>query len=264
MDTPKEESREGELFGELLESLGTAHEAVGDRRLTGFLAMRGRNWSRELMVVGRATNGWQHEEDCWRASDLAHSARRADVIEKVIRSVRTRDGSCPMLWVRNRWRNSGYDAEMRTSYNTARSAFWRVTRAVVGQLNLADVDGPTWPSLLIWTNLYKVSPQDGGNPTSRLCRVQFEHCVRLLSEELSNSKPRRVLVLTGIDWAGPFLERLGVETTPFESGVYVEARGSLRLEGGESPTLFVISKHPQRKKEIALTEEIVRAFTLGV
>ena len=47
------------LFAErILAPIGKAAPTLPDRKLSGFLAAKGSKYSNELMVVGRATNGW--------------------------------------------------------------------------------------------------------------------------------------------------------------------------------------------------------------
>ncbi len=124
-----------------------------------------------------------------------------------------------MQWVSDQWGIS----EPKT-YNTKRSAFWRVIRQVTGRLGIADIETDEWPSHLIWSNLYKIAPLDGGNPGEQLCRFQYDQCLKCLMQEIMGWKPRRILFLTGIGWANSFLEDLHQKKNP---GGYVEAVGEL-------------------------------------
>lgn len=68
-----------------------------------------------------------------------------------------------MLWVKDGWGATD-------RYNTKRSAFWRAVRGVVEGLGISDVEHDTWSSHLVWSNLYKLSPADGGNPSDPSAR----------------------------------------------------------------------------------------------
>ena len=73
----------------------------------------------------------------------------------------------------------------------------RVTRETVGRLGIADISTRSWPSTLCWTNLYKISPFAGGNPSRSLADAQLDKCIQILKIEVSDWKPRRLLFLTG-------------------------------------------------------------------
>jgi len=162
--------------------------------------------------------------------------------------------NCPMSWVTKCW-GGGED------YNTRKSAFWRVIRATVGRLRIADInaDGSAWPSQLVWSNLYKIAPAAGGNPNNQLQRAQFEGCLQLLHWEIETFKPKRLLFLTGLAWAGPFLEHAWCDNLPVEGQVFIEAKGYVMA--GPEPASCVIASHPQGKNERNWVDEVVAAFS---
>ena len=98
--------------------------------------------------------------------------------------------------------------------------------------------GDRWPSSLAWSNLYRVTGQRAGNPSAPLARLQRAGCTALLAADLHTLAPRRLLLLTGGDWAAPFTEALGMRLTP-GGGVGVAARGDW------GPTRVVVADHPQ-------------------
>lgn len=213
--------------------------------------MSGQAYSGELMVVGRAVNGWFDEI---APSELGDEARRRQYAEQVHQSVTKKtDGACPMCWITDYWGAA-------KGYNTKRSAFWQGIRAVVAGLNIADVNDRVkpWPSHLLWSNLYKVSPADGGNPPAELCRVQFDGCLKLLRWELEHYKPRRILFLTGRDWADPFLD--WIDRRQPDGCFFVEGAGRVRCTSNHT-AVCVIAKHPQGKNRTKWTNEVVSAFT---
>ena len=219
-------------------------------QVTGFLSMKGDRYDHKLMVVGRAVNGWTqgilpHE----LAEPLASERYAAEVFDSVAGS-----GRCPMTWVTDCWGNSG------SNYNTKRSAFWRVIRAVVGETDIANINEGDWPSHLVWSNLYKVAPANGGNPDTTLCDIQFSGCLSLLEIELSNYCPYRLLLLTGLAWAEPFLQHISPGFKRV-SNSYVEAIGQFNLASGIT-TKVVVAAHPQGKQEGEWVKEVMEAFNV--
>ena len=150
---------ETRIFEKLLIHIGKNNQYLpNDIPLTSFLAMEGNLYNQELMVIGRAVNGWVEK---WSPNELLDTNKIKDIVDKTLTSV-SDHSDCPMSWVSGLWGNT------EAPYNTKRSAFWRVIRQVVGHLEIADIDKPDWPSILTWSNLYKVSPWERGNPSSKL------------------------------------------------------------------------------------------------
>ena len=150
-----------------------------------------------------------------------------------------------MTWVSECWGS-------RQGYNTKKSAFWRVTRELVHRLGIADVGKKDWPSHIAWSNLYKVSPDKGGNPTEALKEAQFPYCAKILAAEIRELKPRRVVFLTGWQWAKRFLGELGVNSSISCAGGLLEASG--RLPSGSD---FVVLPHPQGKPQKEIVKLLV-------
>ncbi|MBE0417911.1 MAG: hypothetical protein IBX63_09120 [Coriobacteriia bacterium] len=242
---------ERDLFTrEVLAPIGASAGQLADKKLAGFLAMEGHLYRNELMVVGRAVNGWGSDIV---PSKLARPVEAAAVADEVMSSVNGA-GPCPMTWVTDHWGNP------RPKYNTATSAFWRVIREVTDRLDIADTEKPSWPSHLVWSNLYKVSPNPLGNPSAALCRIQLPGCLELMELETSIYRPRRLFMLTGKDWAGPFLERLGF--VPFASSEFrwVEAAGETADHAPNEPARVVVAAHPQGKPQEEWVGEVMAAF----
>ncbi|MCL2453224.1 MAG: hypothetical protein FWD08_06215, partial [Alphaproteobacteria bacterium] len=112
-DMQRDSDHELKLLDNILH--GVAADYTTDKPLTGFLAMIGDKYTGELMVAGRAVNGWA---DALTARDLGDETARSTVTREIYRSVSS--GPCPMLWVTNQWRVE------KGKYSTARSQFWRV------------------------------------------------------------------------------------------------------------------------------------------
>jgi hypothetical protein len=186
---------------DLLDCIGNAHEHLASGELTTFFPTQGALVPEshcELMVVGRSVNGW---DDGWMAKEMLNPERRTEVARKVYeRSITER-----MSWV---MKASGPRRITGHKYNTKKSAFWRV----IGLISQGFVgSGQDWPDKIIWSNLYKVSPAKGRNPSETLKRVQREICKKYLLEEVNLWRPQRILFLTGGDWAEPFVQHLSQE-----------------------------------------------------
>ena len=230
-----------------LRPVGNTASKLPKRKLTGFMAAKGMRYEkRGFMVVGRAVNGWSNS---FNPSQLNASQECDSVSRKIKESVYDRH-ICPMEWVINKWQGN-------TDYNTKKSAFWRVTRQIVLSLSLAE-DIELWPSYLAWSNLYKIAPEEGGNPGGRLRNVQLEGCRSLLCREIEDFQPSGLLFLTGWNWAKDFLIEKNIREV---SGKFVEASGKLSL-GPDLKICVVAAVHPQGKKEDEWVEEVAHEFNI--
>ena len=230
----------------ILAPIGEGVATLSRHELSGFLAAKGGKYRGCLMVVGRAPNGW----DVFAYPEkFADCAFREEFTQQVQESV---DGPDPMAWVQERWGAAD-------CYNTKRSAFWRVIRRVTQCLCSTGGNGEDWPSHLVWSNLYKVSPAAGGNPDNRLREIQFLGCKELFQLELETYRPQRLLLLTG-DWAEPFLDQLAPDDVARMA--YVERVGTIVL-GQEHQIRVVVACHPQGKPEEPWSGEVLKAFGLG-
>lgn len=233
-----------ELYTRLLDSsAATGLETNG--RLTLFAGRRGSRYGGGLMVVGRAVNGWTNT---LRPGDLADHARVGSLIAKELEaSMPERE---PMRWVSDLWGN-------RDGYNAARSAFWRVIRHVAHDLRVTvaedGAERPLWSSALAWSNLYRLAPHGGGNPSAALARSQRATCQEILEREVREWQPQRLLFLTGLGWLAPFDSMLDgqLHRTP---DALVQARGVW------NGVPVVVARHPQGKPQREMVAAIVEAF----
>ena len=234
------------MADKILFPIGQAHHQLPPRPLVGFMSMVGRAYSGELMVVGRAVNGWGAKEMLpveLDSSDASHT-----YAEEVLASV-SDPTNCPMGWVTAQW------GAPRPKYSTKSSAFWRSIYSVINALGTVTPGDEDWPSHLVWSNLYKVAPAAGGNPSNFLCDLQLPGCIDLLREELAAYQPRRVLFLTGLNWAKPFADALGLPLCMNPSFCQVEAFGEVPFNG--QLLRFAIASHPQGKPESVWASEVL-------
>lgn len=215
---------------------------IQPRRLAPFWPKVGRLYDGDLLVIGRAVNGWVDLWDLDKPGDPAVMAATART------SAEDAVNGCPLGWVLDRWRrrDGGYDSST--------SQFWETIRRVV-------VDGhpeweADWVSHVAWTNLAKVAPWEGGNPGSRLLVLQRELGPALLAQEVKELAPRRVLALTGRGWFEPFATGLGL-AVEWRDG-YVEGLAN------DGERRWVVAVHPMTRSPRLVAEAIAAAFSSEV
>ena len=241
---------------EILAPVGAA-EADGPNCLTGFLPMRGDLYKPGgLMVVGRATHDWRTRI---RWNCLGSDKSRKEYTQEVVRKNSDRDGKCPMVWVKELWGNTEFSEKYGTPRNTKRSAFWRVIQKVTSYIPITE-DESNFSSWLTWSNLYKLSPISG-NPGGKLRRLQLEGCKSSFKHEIDVYRPGRLLLLTGLGWAEPFLEELRIDSEDDGDLEHVELTGRLHYSKKNSASL-VVAKHPQGKKEDIWVDQVMKAFSM--
>lgn len=227
-----------DLFATLLREV--AHAGVR-RPVTQalFWPKIGRLYDGELLLVGRAVNGWI---DRWEPGNR----RSPDELAAVART--TAEGTvngCQKGWVADRWakRDGGYD--------TARSQFWDTVRRVMVGIEPTWTEG--WSSRLAWTNLAKVAPYAGGNPGSASLRAQRGPAgTALFAREVAELAPRRIVAFTDRWWFAPYAAALGVDLE--ERDGLVEALGS---RPGQQ---IVVAVHPMTRSPAAVADAVLAAL----
>jgi hypothetical protein len=204
-----------------------------NQKLTGFLSRRGAHYKHGLMVIGRAVNSWVSEEEARSINELDNLEART--LFRLASQCIDEGDVCPMQWVVDSW-------GVISGYSTNRSAFWRVIKKLIFQLEGNGFTESNWSSHIVWSNLYKLSPSQKGNPANNLCLAQLSGCVEMLRQELHDYAPQVLVCLTGWDWAKDFF--VGVDAA--EQNEYVHVVGRLN---NEIQTKVVVACHPQGKHE---------------
>lgn len=255
----REEVGERDIF--LKEILSPVLEATNSKNrnklLSGFLSAKGCRYSGGLMVLGRAPNGWDAQGS---RGELSSDLKRDSFFESILEETRGSSG-CELGWVEGQWIETRRHKEGKRQYATGRSAFWRCVRRVTGLLEVADADEPGWVSHLVWSNLYKIAPAEGGNPSEAMCRQQGDGCRGLLQLEFETYRPRRVLFLTDTTWAEPpVFDPSGLDYK--HNFTQVRRFGRTSIGGSGPETRVVIASHPQAKPEETWQKEVTEAFKL--
>ncbi|HMG66231.1 MAG TPA: hypothetical protein VK588_01050, partial [Chitinophagaceae bacterium] len=179
-------------YEKLVEKLYTSKDDYSEDNLVIFTPAKGTSYNAELMIVGRAVNGWKN------GINKTNKANKEEILKGVHNSLMTDD----LEWVYGSWGST-------TGYNTNKSAFWRVVNELA--IQFAGIEEGAINNI-VWSNLFKVAKEEGGNPSARLRNVQFAHCLNLLRLEIEFFKPKYVVFLTDYyGWAEPFIKGLGVK-----------------------------------------------------
>ena len=208
-----------------------------------FSALKGKLYedNRELMLIGRATNGWR---DCFYQNKEGLSIENE--IEKTIKSLNDhKDLTADIAtWFKKNTK----------LYNIGGSQFWRVGLRITETIVKTNRERTDY---IVYSNLYKAAP-DGTNPSEQMKKVTEENCIEILKAEIDAFQPKRILMLTGYDWAEPFIKGLGIEGIPNRAGREVQFVG---IYGN---TKIVVAVHPQGKNETKISDAIRTAFGLPI
>jgi hypothetical protein len=211
---------------------------LGSADLTMFWPKVGSRYDGDLMVIGRAVNGWI---DRWSPGERPDPARLA----ATARLTAEGDGSVDQVgWVLDSWGRG------RGRYSTSRSQFWKTVRLVA--IHGHPERDQDWPSHVAWTNLAKVAPWAGGNPAGSILELQRQEAVRLLAREAQELQPRRVVAFTGRWWFETFAADLGLDIR-WRDGL-VEGVG---VDRGRT---WVVAVHPMTRSPGAVADEVIKAF----
>ncbi|GAA4356546.1 hypothetical protein [Kangiella marina] len=236
-----------QLYNDLIKNLPQREKHT---EITGFCGLEGKSYSsnRELMVIGRAVNGWHKGIKLSECSE-----------ERFSEHFEVKKSSSQMAWLDKAWLRRGHDdknQDKERGYNARRSAFWRVNQKVLTKLGITDAKD--WYHHLYWTNLYKVAPHSGGNPSNALIRAQQAVCNDILKEEIRSQEPRRILMLTSKSWANLFIENNVVASEHKPLLKYIDFVGYWK--SGDESIPLVIAEHPQGRKEELLASNVCSAL----
>lgn len=185
----------------------------------------------KILFIGRAVNGWVSDS---QDVEVMFGKSEKSIFER----------KDQMQWVENLWGN-------KSGYNTNNSAFWRVIKQVSTHYHKDN-----WSSHIAWSNLCKVSPFEGGNPSEILYQSQLETNKIILQQEMDFLSPDIVILLTGESWANDYMRSFN-NGNPTRSITQFEWNGYIAKLYCFDNRLFVRSEHPQGKSEIKHAEAIL-------
>lgn len=183
----------------------------------------------DVLVYGQAVGGW-HDELDYRTG-IPH-----DRTEKSrLFSNKPYPGHSPLDWVNVLWSDRTLKARSQTEqehyegrekgYRAWSSFFWQTTVALMQhRLTITDKEDLDWHKGLVWSNLYKIAPQDHTegrkdrcNPTETDRVLQRPEAVELVRMELEELRPKLCVALTNDTWWAPF--RMGLDTRCVDKGI---------------------------------------------
>src|SRR5208282_2671014 len=88
------------ILDTICKEIGVSSATLCCTRLTGFMAMIGEQYNRELFVVGRSVNGWTTHIN---AKNLSIGENRTTIIKEIENSVTNDAKYRPMMWVTGLW-----------------------------------------------------------------------------------------------------------------------------------------------------------------
>jgi hypothetical protein len=242
-------------LADVLQAVGTSGASSKEQHLTAAGPCRGKNYAGDLLLVGRAVNGW---DSGWPRTEAAEREWCVAQARTLLKNGWSENGKCSLGWVVE---DRGHDRspEGSPTYNTNRSPFWQLARRTLESLRVVAPDEPSWSSALAWTNLYPVAPSDGGNPSESLCKGQFKTAAEFLKAQFRVLMPARSLWVTDVEWARPFLTAMGT-TAGYEnpSDPYVQWIGT--VPAGDRQCRLVVCKRPEAVAREPMVEAVARGF----
>lgn len=220
-----------------------------------FVAMKGSAYDLQknrLMVIGRATNGWE-SLDCSSDKAFGEAAQK-------------RFESTGFEWIKD----CGNGFENGDGYYLNRSPFWRVIKKICMEMNLLTEE-ERWFESIVWSNIYKIAPKNSGekgksmNPNGALCFEQINECRDILRKEIEAYKPTHILFITGYDWwfcdgEGYYgVDQIFDECHKIDNK-YVN--GTARYVNGDIDVPVVIASRPERKNEGEYVDTVLKALNV--
>lgn len=197
----------------------------------------------KLMIIGRCLNGWEVEfPNCETINDTLDSilnqpSRFEDAVNENVIPYIDEQGN-----------------EKRYYYS--RSAFWRLIK----KLSITYNGEEDWNEKIVWSNLYKVSPRKGGNPSWRLIKGKIPTYIEIVKKEIETCNPTHIVFVTDLNFLNPynkpelrFGDALNIKEIK-ENFKYVVAKGE--YNGAK----IVVCKRPERRPTDEMIEEIKKVF----
>ena len=200
-----------------------------------------------ILFIGRATNDWRTDSE--DVNILFGDPYTTDTIFNCYDQ---------MIWVENCAKQ-----ESSYTYNSNRSAFWRLIRRIARFHHKIDnVDRFGDLKKIAWSNICKVAPYSG-NPNDSLYYAQLDIAEKILETEIKYLSPKYLIFLTGWSWAADTITYLTKQSKEdienridwLEWGHNNKYRtGRLEMDN----TVFIISEHPQGKNVDAHFDTIMK------
>jgi hypothetical protein len=140
-------------------------------------------------------------------------------------------------------------------YNTKRSAFSRIIKGI-SMFSYPE----KWYDYVAWSNVCKIAPTSGGNPSDKSYYQQLEVCRKIFSKEIEILSPKHVILLTGWSWAKDFLTCLNGNIEPELLNEFSWEHYNMHVCKINSVN-FIIADHPRGKPESRIKGTILEVMT---
>lgn len=217
----------------------------------------------QFLFYGQATNGWDQ-------NNLLLPSMNTFQIQKAIEYSNTLDKEgdlSPLDWVNRKWADyklaNFFFPVAYTTINTYRfkkaelhlNEFKKLYRDDSSWLN-----DNSWCKHLVWSNLAKIAPHNGGNPNDTVWEHQSEISKQLFDKEIEEISPPYVILLTNWEsWAKYYLTDDKYLMQEIKNNEMIEAVGFPKF----NPEMKIIVVKRQRleksyEKWIKATNEILK------
>ena len=204
--------------------------------MTTFCARWERDFPQEkgkgILFVGRVVNG----------GDVKAEASIETLFNGEKDNERIFKRNSPIGWVEYfmQHKNSKID------YNPNNSAFWRVIKGISQKVYDTKSD---WWTKIAWTNLYKISPFEEGNPTREQEKIQLPYCKTILKAEIEILQPQFVIFLTSGKEKEFIWDSYGKTGHSIESKSWGKKKQYTTKLYKINDMYFITSYHPQGKPD---------------
>jgi len=165
-----------------------------------------------------------------------------------------------MNWIQRSRKNWALKKVTNKGYNFRRSSYWNGTRDVIMRLEgHSEATNSNWASMLAWSNIYKISPAETGNPDDKLRTTQIPICKAILQKEIELLHPKNILFITG-DWGKNILHSAGIWPDYKSKNIVLFAK-KVTFHWKERLTAnVVVAIRPERQKREKWVNDIISSF----
>lgn len=226
-------------------------------QLSRFALMKGVNYDCQtnikLLLIGRAPNGWG-QNLALSSDDFAYGAlndytsRHFDWVEveneKLISKYYDPNGSLITY-------------KLASFFTYAEDIFYKLT-------NVNPQKNEKWLDYIAWSNLYKVSPPNTGNPEGEMEFLQRNICKEILLNDIELCNPTHILFFTGYENMFehfhsdfPDVKYIGKNCSRGKNrnNIFVEAAGHY------NNAKVVVCCRPEYRNKDALVTDVINYFT---
>ena len=224
-----------EEYVNLFNTVSNRQNEIPDTNVSVFTHGKGKDYNNGLMICGRAVNGW-------------HNVEKSQINQpKYINEFLLGIDKDNLDWVIKL-----FNQPKVGEWNPRTSAFWKVAHKIASRVyndNSYEV-----LNNIVWTNLYKISKPESGNPTETMIQIQRESAFKILKLEIEILQPKVLIMFTSSDWANSFIdflkpyEKNNKDSSEFQFIEYVARYKN---------TFIIVTQHPMTRPEEPHALEII-------